>query len=325
MSANSFSISSSPPTGFSNVDAMMAMSYAKYAQNPSAIATIRATAIAKLAKPLSPTPENPDMMERTDVAIAKSTQLIEEAKAQLAKPVSDYLPTQLTAEEQAEKDGADEWQKGCNDANATIDRMMAKNQDLFEEVITEVEKAGILLPEDVRVPPPPPISTVAEIPAVPEAVKSYIEKSKASASSSDPEKAEDTSFYLEMKEQLDHAQAVIRTTAKSAAKGLEQAHTAIQKIAKPVEQSQTPVSKLVARFDTTGKGTHQDRPNVVMGAIDHTCTGLLRDKRPEPESNLNSQAQGMQTKGGELLREDNRGEKGGWMTTLWSFNFQVSW
>ncbi|KAI6798827.1 hypothetical protein KC332_g14630 [Hortaea werneckii] len=250
MSANSFSISSSPPTGFSNVDAMMAIPYTKYAQNPSAIATIRATAIAKLAKPLSPTPENLGMMERTDIAIAKSTQLIEEAEAQLAKPVSDYLPAQLTAEEQAEKDAADEWQKGCDHANATIDRMMTKNQDLFQEVmdsIAEVEKAGFLLPDDVRVPSPPSISRVAEIPAVPEAVKSYIEKSKACASSFEPETAEDTSFYLEMKEQLDHAQAVIRTTTNSAAKGLEHAHTAIQKIAKPVEQSQTPVSKLVAR------------------------------------------------------------------------------
>ncbi|KAI7611401.1 hypothetical protein KC346_g8306 [Hortaea werneckii] len=279
MSANSFGISSSPPTGFSNVDAVMAISYAKYAQNPSAIATIRATAIAKLAKPLSPTPENLDRTERTDVAIAKSTQLIEEAKAQLAKPVSDYLPAQLTAEEQAEKDAADEWQKGCDHANATIDRMMAKNQELNQEVpdsIAEVKKASVLLPEDVRMPPPPPMSTFAEIPAVPEAVKLYIEKSKASASSSEPETAEDTSFYLEMKEQLDHAQAVIRTTANSAAKGLEQAHTAIQKIAKPVEQSQTPVSKLVARFDLSGTGTYQDRPNLVMGAKDHSYTGLLR-------------------------------------------------
>ena len=279
MSENSFSISSSPPTGFSNIDAMMAISYAKYAQNPSAFATIRATAIAKLAKPLSPTPENLDMTERTDVAIAKSTQLIEEAKAQLAKPISDYLPAQLTAEEQAEKDAADEWQKGCDHANATIDRMMAKNQELFQEVmdsIAEVEKAGILLPDDVRVPSPPSISTVTEIPAVPEAVKSYIEKSKASASNYELEATEDTSFYLEMKDQLDHAQAVIRTTAKSAAKGVEQAHTAIQKVAKPVEQSQTPVSKLVARFDTTEKGTHQDRPNVIMQANDHSYTGLLR-------------------------------------------------
>ncbi|KAI7210466.1 hypothetical protein KC352_g17188 [Hortaea werneckii] len=279
MSANSFSLSSSPPTGFSNVDAMMAISYAKYAQSPSAIAKLRATAIAKLAKPLSPTPENLDMMERTDIATAKSTQLIEEAKAQLAKPVTDYLPAQLTAEEQAEKDAADQWQKGCDHANATIDRMTAKNQELFQEVmdsIAEVEKAGILLPDYVRVPSPPSISTVAEIPAVPEAVKSYIEKSKASASGSEPETAEDTSFYLEMKEQLDHAQAVIRTTTKSAAKGLEQAHTAIQKIAKPVEQNQSPVSKLVASFDKTGKGTLQDRPNVVPGANDHSYTGLLR-------------------------------------------------
>ncbi|RMX72402.1 hypothetical protein D0869_14655, partial [Hortaea werneckii] len=84
--ANSFRIPSAPPTGFSNVDTMMDISYAKYAQNPSAIAAIRAAAIAKLGKPLSPTPENLDMMERPDVAIAKSTQLIEEAKAQLAKP-----------------------------------------------------------------------------------------------------------------------------------------------------------------------------------------------------------------------------------------------
>ncbi|GAB1742200.1 hypothetical protein NU219Hw_g7761t1 [Hortaea werneckii] len=227
---------------------MMDISYAKYARNPSAIAAIRTAAIANVAKPL--TPGNSDMMERTDVAIAKSTQLIEEAKAQLAKPVSAYLPAQLTAEEQAEKDAADQWQKGCDHANATIDRMMAKNQDLFEDVmdsIAKVEKAGIPLPEDLRVPSPPPTSTAAEIAAVPEAVKLYIEKSKASASAYESEAAEDTSFYLEMKEQLDYAQSVIRKTAKSAEHGLEQAHTAIQKIARPVEHSQTPVSKLVAR------------------------------------------------------------------------------
>ncbi|RMY64411.1 hypothetical protein D0863_09836 [Hortaea werneckii] len=284
--ANSFRIPFSPPTGFSNVDAIMDISYAKYAQNPSAIAAIRTAAIAKLAKPLSPTPENLDMMERTDVAIAKSTQLIEEAKAQLARPVSAYLPAQLTAEEQAEKDAADQWQKGCDHANATIDRMMAKNQDLFQDVmdsIAEVEKAGIPLPEDLRVPSPPPTSTVAEIAAVPEAVKQYIEKSKASANNNGSEAAEDTSFYLEMKEQLDYAQNVIRKTNKSAEQGLEQAHTAIQKIAKPVEQSQTPVSKLVARFDTTGKGTHQDYPKMAMGTSDRSCTGLLREVRARGE------------------------------------------
>ncbi|KAI7314106.1 hypothetical protein KC315_g11473 [Hortaea werneckii] len=238
---------------------MMNISYAKYAQNPSAIAAIRTTAIAKLAKPLSPTPDNLDMMERTDVAIAKSTQLIEEAKAQLARPVSAYLPAQLTAEEQAEKDAADQWQKGCDHANATIDRMMAKNQDLFQDVmdsIAEVEKAGIPLSDDVRVPSPPPTSTVAEIAAVPEAVKQYIEKSKASANNNGSEAAEDTSFYLEMKEQLDYAQNVIRKTNKSAEQGLEQAHTAIQKIAKPVEQSQTPVSKLVARQEVRAGGEY---------------------------------------------------------------------
>ena len=279
LSASSFRIPSSPPTGFSNVDAMMAISYAKYAQNPSAIAAIRNAAIAKVTMPLSPTPENLDMMERTDFAIPKSTQLIDEAKAQLAKPVSAYLPAQLTAEEQTEEDAADQWQKGCDHANATIDRMMAKNQDLFQDVmdsIAEVEKAGILLPEDLRVPSPPPTSNVAEIAAVPEAEKLYIQRSKASASNYESEAAEDTSFYLEMKEQLDYAQTVIRKTAKSAEQGLEQAHTAIQNIAKPVEQTRTPVSKLVARFDTTGKGTHQDHPNVATGTSNHLCTGLLR-------------------------------------------------
>ncbi|KAI7544825.1 hypothetical protein KC331_g6570 [Hortaea werneckii] len=294
----------------------MDISYAKYAQNPSAIAVIRAAAIAKLAKPFSPTPENLDMMERTDVAIAKSTQLIEEAKAQLARPVSAYLPAQLTAEEQSEKDAADQWQKGCDHANATIGRMMAKNQDLFQDVmdsVAEVEKVGVSLPEDLRVPAPPPTSSVAEIAAVPEAVKLYIEKSKASASNNGMEAAEDSSFYLEMKEQLDYAQTIVRKTAKSAENGLEQAHTAIQKIAKPVEHSQTPVSKLVARFDTTGKGTHQNYPKVAMGTSDHSCTGLLREKSPEK---ANAAA---------LRKEGRKSAQGGWMTTLSSFDFQVSW
>ncbi|KAI7500233.1 hypothetical protein KC367_g3801 [Hortaea werneckii] len=307
---------------------MMNMSYAKYAQNPSAIAAIHAITIAKLAKPLSQTPENPDMMECTDVAIVKSTKLMEEAKAQLAKPVSAYLPAQLTAEEQAEKDAADQWQKGCDHANATIDRMMAKNQELFQDVmdsIAEVGKAAILLPEDVRVPPPPPTSTVAEIAAVPEAVKVHIEKSKASASNYESEAAEETSFYLEMKEQLDHAQAVIRTTARSAAKGLEQAHTAIQKIAKPVGQSQTPVSKLVARFDTSREGMHQGCRNVATEANDRSNTGLLREKGSEQGSNNHGQSQGMQADGAELLKKDHRRGQGGWMPTLWSFNFQISW
>ncbi|KAI7373073.1 hypothetical protein KC336_g20486 [Hortaea werneckii] len=307
---------------------MMNMSYAKYAQNPSAIAAIRAVAIAKLTKPLSPTPENLHMMEHTDIAIAGSTKPIEEAKSQLAKPVSAYLPAQLTAEEQAEKDAADEWQKGCDHANATIDRMMAKNQDLFQEVmdsIADVKNGGILLPGDARVPPPPPTSTVEEIPAVPEAVKLHIQKSKASANIPILETAEDTSFYLEMKEQLDHAQAVIRTTARSAAKGLEQAHTAIQKIAKPVEQSQTPVSKLVARFDTSRAGMHQGCPNLATEANDRSNTGLLCEKGSEQGSNNHMQSQVMQGHGVELLEKDHRRGQGGWVTTLWSFNFQMSW
>ncbi|KAI7478289.1 hypothetical protein KC357_g4385 [Hortaea werneckii] len=287
---------------------MMNMSYAKYAQNPSAIAAIHAITIAKLAKPLSQTPENPDMMECTDVAIVKSTKLMEEAKAQLAKPVSAYLPAQLTAEEQAEK---------------TL-QINGKKDDVMDS-IAEVGKAAILLPEDVRVPPPPPTSTVAEIAAVPEAVKVHIEKSKASASNYESEAAEETSFYLEMKEQLDHAQAVIRTTARSAAKGLEQAHTAIQKIAKPVEQSQTPVSKLVARFDTSREGMHQGCRNVATEANDRSNTGLLREKGSEQGSNNHGQSQGMQADGVELLKKDHRRGQGGWMPTLWSFNFQISW
>jgi len=135
MRAISASIPASPSKGFARVDDMMAQARATYAANPQLVADIRARAVAKLPKPLPPTPEDLDFNERLDRAIAKSSGLIEEARAQLAAPVSAFLPAELIPDELAENQAAEEWARGCELADQTTTRTLQNNQKLFEDVM----------------------------------------------------------------------------------------------------------------------------------------------------------------------------------------------
>lgn len=75
---------------------MMSQARAQYAANPSLASATRASAVAALPKPRLPIPQELDVSERLDRAISKCSQLLDQARAQLAAPVSDLLPSKLT-------------------------------------------------------------------------------------------------------------------------------------------------------------------------------------------------------------------------------------
>ncbi|TKA79208.1 hypothetical protein B0A55_03954 [Friedmanniomyces simplex] len=136
----------------------MAAARAKYAADPALTVKIRAEAIAKLPIPLPLTPESLDFNERLDRATVKSSALIAEAQAQLAAPVSDFLPGELTPSEVAEQKRAETWMQGYKLANETTDRILESNQKLFEDVmgaIAQMQADGIPVPNDYALPPPP--------------------------------------------------------------------------------------------------------------------------------------------------------------------------
>ncbi len=161
--------SQSSPTGFSHLDSMMATARAKFAADPSLTSKIRADAIAKLPTALPPTSATLDFNERLDRAITKSSDLIAEAQAQLAAPVSDFLPTELTPAEIAEQKEAEIWTQGYKLAKERNDRLVGDSQELFEDVmgtIDQMQADGIPIPEDC-VLPSLPSTPRAETPPMP--------------------------------------------------------------------------------------------------------------------------------------------------------------
>ncbi|KAK0314402.1 hypothetical protein LTR01_001225 [Friedmanniomyces endolithicus] len=159
--------SQSSPTGFSHLDIMMAAARAKYAADPALSSKIRADAIFKLPTSLPPTPTAEDFDVRLDRAIAKSSDFIVEAQAQLAAPVSGFLPTELIAAEIAEQKEAEMWMQGYKRANKRNDRLLEKSQKLFEDVMGTVDQMqtdGIPIPEDCVAPSPPPRPRVESLP-----------------------------------------------------------------------------------------------------------------------------------------------------------------
>ncbi|KAK1812507.1 hypothetical protein LTR12_013093 [Friedmanniomyces endolithicus] len=161
--------SQSSPADFSHLDSMMVAARAKYAADPALTFKIRADAIAKLPTSLPPTPTTLNFKECQDRAIAKSSNLIAEAQAQLAAPLSDFLPTELTAEEIAEQKEAETWMQGYKLANERSDRLLGNSQKLFEDVmdtIDQMQADGIPIPEDYLLPLPPP-TPQAESPPMP--------------------------------------------------------------------------------------------------------------------------------------------------------------
>ncbi|KAK0768953.1 hypothetical protein LTR59_017320 [Friedmanniomyces endolithicus] len=161
--------SQSSPTGFSHLDSMMATARAKFAADPSLTSKIRADAIAKLPTALPPTSATLDFNERLDRAITKSSDIIAEAQAQLAAPVSDFLPTELTPAEIAEQKEAKIWTQGYKLAKERNDRLVGDSQELFEDVmgtIDQMQADGIPIPEDC-VLPSLPSTPRAETPPMP--------------------------------------------------------------------------------------------------------------------------------------------------------------
>ncbi|KAK1812749.1 hypothetical protein LTR12_012843 [Friedmanniomyces endolithicus] len=159
--------SRSSPTGFSHLDSMMAAARAKYSADPTLTSKIRADAIAKLPTSLPTTPATLDLNERLDRVIAKSGDLIAEAQAQLAAPVSDFLPPELTPAEVAEQKEAEMWMQGYKRAEERNDRLLGKSQKLFEDVmgtIDQMQAEGIPIPQDCVLPSPPPTPRVESPP-----------------------------------------------------------------------------------------------------------------------------------------------------------------
>jgi hypothetical protein len=102
---------------------------------------------AKNQAPLPLTPEQLDFDERVEAAIAKSSALIAEAKAQLAAP--RIAPGKLTEEEQQEARRNAAWNLQYQKKNQAIDEVMERNQALFGDVmatIDDMEARGIPIP-----------------------------------------------------------------------------------------------------------------------------------------------------------------------------------
>jgi len=156
----------------------MAEARAKYFCHPEL--TEKVLTSCKLPPPSRiPTPEQMEYNERLDSAIVKSETLLAQARAQLAAPVSDFLPTELTGAELVEKEDAERWMAGYRFTDKLTDTMLAKNQRLYEEVmglIDECEADGATIPDDIEVPPAPPTPTLAEL-KVPQEAKDWMAQS----------------------------------------------------------------------------------------------------------------------------------------------------
>lgn len=103
---------------------------------------------AKNRSPLPLTPEQLDFDDRVEAAIAKSSALIAEAKAQLAAPI--VAPEELTEEEEEEVRRNRAWDLQYQQKNQAVDEAMARNQALFENVmgtIDDMEAKGIPIPD----------------------------------------------------------------------------------------------------------------------------------------------------------------------------------
>jgi hypothetical protein len=103
---------------------------------------------AKNQAPLPLTPAQLDFDKRVDAAIAKSSALIAEAKAQLAAP--KVAPEELTEEEEEEARRNRAWDLQFQQKNQAIDEAMERNQVLFENVmatIDDMEVKGVPIPD----------------------------------------------------------------------------------------------------------------------------------------------------------------------------------
>jgi hypothetical protein len=103
---------------------------------------------AKNQPPLPLTPSQLDFDQRVEAAIAKSSALIAEAKAQLAAP--KVAPEELTEEEEEEARRNRAWDLQYLQKNQAIDEAMEPNQALFEDVmdtIDDMEAKGVPVPD----------------------------------------------------------------------------------------------------------------------------------------------------------------------------------
>jgi hypothetical protein len=155
---------SAPPTSPSAQDiyaAMLAVEAPPPADNESSslVTEMMAAARAKAghvprthtsepSSPLALTSEQLDFSTRVEAALATSSALITEAKAQLAAPIT--APAELTPSEKAEARRNAAWDATYQKNNEAIDRAMERNQALFEDVmatIDEMEAQGIPMPD----------------------------------------------------------------------------------------------------------------------------------------------------------------------------------
>ncbi|KAK5122070.1 hypothetical protein LTR85_004316 [Meristemomyces frigidus] len=234
--ADTSSIPSSPRTGFGRVDALMAQSRAKYAANPELVAQLASDAVAKLQKPLPPTPEVLDFNERLDRAVAGSSQLLEELRAQLAALISEFLPAELTLSEVDDKEAAESWADGYRMAAHNIERMLAKNQTLFDEIIKLIDELA-QVPSDVEVLSMPRTPTLEEL-NVPRQVRKWTADSKApiarSRTSNDVETDEGHASVDALKQQIDGISARLMKA---------------RKLADSTERGKAKVPDLIALYD----------------------------------------------------------------------------
>lgn len=159
-----------PPAGANAAYYFMDKARQKYKSQPQLVEPIRLP--AKI-----PTPEELDVDERLDRAIALSNQLLQEATEQLAKPC--VPPAELTPSEQAETENAIAWTRGYDITNRTNDQWLDRNERHYHEVVETIEEmrsSNIPIPTDFDITAEPKTPSIDQL-NVPDHAKHWLKGS----------------------------------------------------------------------------------------------------------------------------------------------------
>ncbi|KAK5133313.1 hypothetical protein LTR08_007838 [Meristemomyces frigidus] len=153
---------------------------ASHATSPTLTANIRARALAQLPEPLPPSPEELDVSERLDRAVATSLHMLDQAHTQLTIPPSTSLPSSPTSPEPTDCEAAEYWHQGYVIVNATTDVMLSQDLTLYESVtalVTQLEQSALPFPPTVSLPTTPPSPRLLHL-NVPIQVKTWLATSQ---------------------------------------------------------------------------------------------------------------------------------------------------
>lgn len=159
-----------PPAGANAVYYYMDRARLKYKTQPQLVEPVRLP--AKI-----PTPEELDVDERLDRALAVSNQLLQEATEQVAKTC--VAPDELTPSEKAEKNNAEAWTRGYEITNCTKDLWLQHNECHHQEdmdIIDDMEVGNVPIPADLDIPAEPKTPSIDQL-NIPDQAKYWLKGS----------------------------------------------------------------------------------------------------------------------------------------------------